>query len=327
MVSVIVPVYNSENYLVRCINSILSQTYTNFELILIDDGSTDSSGEICDQYLSDNRVRVIHKQNEGVSSARNMGMCEAVGEYMVFVDSDDYVEEDYLEKIITCGEYDFVTCYYMVDNSDSFVSVPFEDKEYATNDILDFIEENYKKLTYPVCRRYRSEIIKENRLQFNVEINYSEDLLFNLQYLSYVKSARTISASLYHYEKHEGSLSYRIIEWQDLNFTINMLGSAVEILYKGRDTAIVLNYFFWNLVRKYLTPIQFNGSFYQIIQQLKLINENNYVHNLFEGNSIITRSRFRRYFDYFMLKKIYFLASLLLKMEASLLKRGLIVRS
>ena len=96
-ISVIVPVYNVENYLPRCVDSILSQSFTDFELILVDDGSPDNSGKICDEYAEkDNRVRVFHKPNGGVSSARNLGLDNALGEFVTFIDSDDYVGREYL---------------------------------------------------------------------------------------------------------------------------------------------------------------------------------------------------------------------------------------
>lgn len=101
MISVIVPVYNTEKYLDRCIQSILSQTYSNIEILLIDDGSTDSSGVICDRYAEqDSRVRVFHKENGGVSSARNMGLDNAKGEWITFVDSDDYINDNFLQVVI-----------------------------------------------------------------------------------------------------------------------------------------------------------------------------------------------------------------------------------
>ena len=100
-ISVIVPVYNAEKYLHRCIDSILSQTFTDFELLLIDDGSKDGSGAICDEYAAkDNRVRVFHKENGGVSSARNLGLDNACGEWVTFVDADDYVRPSYLATYI-----------------------------------------------------------------------------------------------------------------------------------------------------------------------------------------------------------------------------------
>ena len=98
-ISVVIPIFNADKYLHRCINSVLSQSYTDFELLLIDDGSTDKSGKICDEYArEDDRVRVFHKENGGVSSARNLGLDNAKGEWVSFVDADDRVETDYLKK-------------------------------------------------------------------------------------------------------------------------------------------------------------------------------------------------------------------------------------
>ena len=102
MISVIVPVYNAEKYLHRCINSILAQTFVDIELLLIDDGSTDSSSVICDKYAKkDQRVRVFHKENGGVSSARNLGLDNAQGEWIAFVDGDDWVKETYLSNLLS----------------------------------------------------------------------------------------------------------------------------------------------------------------------------------------------------------------------------------
>ena len=100
LISVIVPVYNVEKYLNKCIDSIINQTYKNLEIILVDDGSQDSSGKICDEYTKkDNRIKVIHKENGGVSSARNIGLNNATGEWIAFIDADDWVDEEYLQTL------------------------------------------------------------------------------------------------------------------------------------------------------------------------------------------------------------------------------------
>ena len=102
MISVIIPVYNSEKYLHKCIDSVLSQSYTNFEVILVNDGSTDKSGAICDEYAEkDEKVRVFHKENGGVSSARNLGIEKAIGKYVCFIDSDDWVYDKLLESFFS----------------------------------------------------------------------------------------------------------------------------------------------------------------------------------------------------------------------------------
>ena len=114
MISVLVPVYNVEKYIRECLDSILAQTYSDFELILVDDGSTDDSGRICDEYgMKDDRIRVFHKENGGPSSARNMCLDKAKGEYLCFVDSDDIIRKDYLEKLmgaIKADESDLAVC-------------------------------------------------------------------------------------------------------------------------------------------------------------------------------------------------------------------------
>ena len=100
-ISVIIPVYNVESYLSKCIDSILCQTYTDFELLLVDDGSSDASGKICDMYKeNDNRIRVFHKKNEGVSKARNLALNNALGEFVIFVDSDDWIEPNTFELVL-----------------------------------------------------------------------------------------------------------------------------------------------------------------------------------------------------------------------------------
>ena len=119
LISIIIPVYNTEQYLSKCLDSVINQTYKNLEIIVIDDGSTDNSGKICDEYaLKDNRIKVVHKQNAGVSSARNIGLDIARGEYIAFIDSDDYIELDMYESLLKISSENFsdVTCsgYYLV---------------------------------------------------------------------------------------------------------------------------------------------------------------------------------------------------------------------
>ena len=139
-ISVIVPVYNTEKYLDECIQSILNQSFTNFELLLIDDGSTDRSGAICDQYAAkDERVRVFHKENGGVSSARNVGLDEAKGEWIAFVDSDDYLLSNALDLITDLENEDFVICSYQrfIENQNP-LSVIYESCRLNTQSLKRF---------------------------------------------------------------------------------------------------------------------------------------------------------------------------------------------
>lgn len=142
--SIIVPVYNVEQYLDNCINSILNQTYRNFELILIDDGSPDKSAEICDKYrLLDNRIKVIHKKNGGLSSARNAGLEIATGKYIGFVDSDDWINKDMYDKMLNLAEKneaDIVQCEYLEVYDNKIIMQPKENSEFEVSNKFDALE-------------------------------------------------------------------------------------------------------------------------------------------------------------------------------------------
>lgn len=194
MVSVIVPVYNVEKVMHYCINSILDQTNKKFELIIVDDGSIDYGGTVCDDYLQKNeRIKVIHKRNGGVSSARNVGMDVATGEYFCFVDSDDYVDINYLDSLefvkkqnplienIWCG-FQTVDGY---ESSNKIYSILFSESEICSYVSRQKIMDLHSKWldAGPVCKLYSSIIIHKHKLRFNEAISLGEDLLFNYQYL------------------------------------------------------------------------------------------------------------------------------------------------
>lgn len=193
MISIVVPVYNAERYLNRCIKSILAQTYTDFELLLIDDGSTDFSGGICDEYAAkEYRVRVFHKANGGVSSARNLGLQVAQGEWIAFVDSDDYIENDYLNMLKPKIDDEFI-----IDNSDVRGTI----SKYGTHEGLDMIKEcceSWKLLTV-WGKLYKSEYIKNKGIQFLSYLKTGEDTVFNLEYLSHINSVRFVEYMGYNY--------------------------------------------------------------------------------------------------------------------------------
>lgn len=142
LISVIVPVYNVEKYIDKCINSIINQTYKNLEIILVDDGSPDNCGNICDEYSKkDNRIIVIHKENGGVSSARNIGIKNAKGKWITFVDSDDWIENDYVEKLSKIGiqnKAEVVLCGYnrIYNNDKQPINAIGEIKDYNSYEYL-----------------------------------------------------------------------------------------------------------------------------------------------------------------------------------------------
>lgn len=175
--SIIVPVYKTEQYIEKCVTSILNQTYRDFELILIDDGSPDRCPQMCDEYQKlDSRVRVIHKKNGGVSSARNCGLEIACGTFIWFVDSDDYIEPFSLQQLYEAQKE---------KEADLYVFNTQQIQSFHTADIDEFFEKYY--FTYvlgfgPWNKLYRREIIQKNHLGFDVKETIGEDLLFNINY-------------------------------------------------------------------------------------------------------------------------------------------------
>ena len=213
MVSIIVPVYNVEEYLRECVDSVLNQTYSDVEVILVDDGSTDQSGNICDEYAKmDSRIKVIHKKNGGVSSARNAGIEVASGERIIFVDSDDCIHPRLLESYRELDD-DSVTllCDYTTDME--------EWKRFSLNDFQEHMEfvarKKFMKLFYkdymnpPFNKYFRADIIREHQIRFPEDMSLGEDLIFNMKYLAAAKSDyRILHGPFYYYrENRAGSLS------------------------------------------------------------------------------------------------------------------------
>lgn len=210
LISVIVPVYNVERCLNKCIESICEQAYQNVEIILADDGSTDSSSRMCDQLAAtDRRIRVIHKPNGGVSSARNAGIDAATGEYISFCDSDDYLEPDYLASLLQTAESNpdcghIWCCFQTVTGYQKENAVP---NYSAAEDIQRYTLQDYMTLhemwldAGPCNKLYRSDIIKSSGIRFPENLSLGEDWLFNLAYIDASKNGRiaVITKPLYNY--------------------------------------------------------------------------------------------------------------------------------
>ena len=223
-ISVIVPVYNVEQYLPRCIDSILAQTFTDFELLLIDDGSPDKSGEICDEYAErDSRIRVFHKKNGGVSSARNKGLELAWGNWIAFVDSDDIVLKTYLEDMYKYANQDnlIILTNYKKEGKDHIINLP---QSLSCNDeMVKFILKNdILSLSAPYSKLYNRKIILDNYIHFPIGIHMGEDGIFNIRYLNCINAIITINKTNYIVNNTEDSLSsnYYSFESEWLCFTI-----------------------------------------------------------------------------------------------------------
>lgn len=194
-ISVIVPVYNTEQYLHRCIDSVLAQTYQDFELLLIDDGSKDSSGAICDEYaVGDSRVKVFHKENGGVSSARNVGLDHARGEWITFVDSDDYIEENFLKSFEGNLDADLVVGNMVICEDGK---LPSDIKVGILPGIYTHIQSALKgNLTnHAFCAPWGKLFYKEciGDLHFDVRMTICEDTKFVYNYIAKAKDMRILS--------------------------------------------------------------------------------------------------------------------------------------
>lgn len=184
-VSLIIPVYRTEKYLRQCIDSVLSQTYGDIEVILVDDGSPDSCGEICDEYSArHNRIKVIHKANEGLSMARNDGISESTGDYIFFLDSDDYISPSCIESLVVASENGALAVIgYQLDlDSEKQIYTPSQAYgEYKTigDFYMNFANLFATKYNFAWGKLYRSDIIKNNGLRFTRGLSLVEDVIFN----------------------------------------------------------------------------------------------------------------------------------------------------
>lgn len=203
-ISIIVPVYNVEKYLNRCLDSIINQSFNDFELILINDGSTDKSGIICDKYAQiDKRVRVIHKKNEGVSLTRNLGISIAKGDYITFIDSDDWIEQDFLKKAIEYIKENNVSILitgFVFENNKKIFNIfnGKKDEIILNNEIKkEFLKQN--KFSWTVYDKfYKKEIIK--KYKFDSRFKIGEDMLFCWQMFKNVEEIGYLPLYKYHYD-------------------------------------------------------------------------------------------------------------------------------
>lgn len=248
-ISIIVPVYNVEKYLSRCIDSILAQTFTDFELLLIDDGSKDKSGEICDEYVKkDDRVRAFHKENGGASAARNVGLDKATGEYISFIDSDDWIGPDYYKDYFGNEDfkYDIIFQNYICHNQDGTMELKeLKDcsiKNGSVDEVVFYLLKEFK-FGWTWIKLFKHSIISKYNIRFEENIPLHEDELFSLQYCRHIKSLCIRNKANYHYYIYSSSLtrSFRdpikyiqistLLKNELLNFKANGIIEYIEIRY------------------------------------------------------------------------------------------------
>jgi len=231
MISIIVPIYNSEQYLVRCIESVLKQTYQDFELLLIDDGSTDSSFSICRRYaVLDTRVRIFRLSNGGVSRARNYGLSKVVGDWITFLDSDDWLSNDYLEVLQENANREtlnIVQAY--VTSLDVVQAWPIKFDcgcfNWSENSTIDNV------LVYgtPWGKLYNKQIILSNKIQFDESVSNHEDHLFYFTYLLHVERIHIFNRGCYYYRiSRESSLSRKMPDYRALLYVYKRLRAIYD---------------------------------------------------------------------------------------------------
>lgn len=222
LVSIIIPVYNTEKYLKNCLESVINQTYKNLEIICIDDGSTDKSLEVLKQFeAKDNRIKVISQNNQGVSAARNQGLDNANGKYLMFVDSDDWIESSMIEELYTLAEKENADAiitgilYENIAEKQLSYRIPTSKRWLSRNNLLN-----------PVANKFhRTEIIKKFNIHFENNIRLGEDFLFNMDVFSRGNKILIFPKIFYHYVFHGKNTVYNIEKRKDIFLVLDEISN------------------------------------------------------------------------------------------------------
>lgn len=262
LVGIIIPVYNVEKYIRRCLDTVISQTYKNIEVLLIDDGSSDSSYSICQEYSKkDNRLKLLHKENGGVSSARNIGIDVANGKYISFVDADDWVEPDYIEMLIKTmggGNNVIVFCQHFSNgNDDKYINCGVYEGNY-----VDFFREDIK-IGYVWEGLYPKSLISD--LRFDENFTIGEDTVFVYSVAKKAEKLYRLPIRLYHYFDRIDSAVYstfnegkmtRLYSWEQI---IKIYADDKYCCNKAKATMVIS----WNLLRNYYFDEIFRKKYYK----------------------------------------------------------------
>ena len=214
LLSIIVPVYDVERYLPKCIDSILAQTFTDFELILVEDGSPDNCPALCDAAAAkDARIRVLHQKNGGLSAARNAGLDAARGKWIGFVDSDDYIAPEMYEalyKAVQSTGADLALCDYAeVDETGAPCLPPYTGLAQRIFTGRELLKRATNTMAQPAWNKlYRRDLLVDHQIQFTSEVRWAEDLVFNMQYLEYANVLVSIPEAGYYYVQNPQSICH-----------------------------------------------------------------------------------------------------------------------
>lgn len=248
LISVVMPVYNVENYVERCLDSIINQTYINIELIIVNDGSKDSSLSICNKFAKeDKRIKIVNKENGGLSSARNAGLSEATGTYIYFVDSDDYCEKNIIDELYSAlvnTESDLSICGFKKEKEGCE-----KEKGININYDIEVLDKEQTLLNtayyggYVWNKLYDMRIIREHNLKFDETIQSNEDLIFLVEYMLYCNKSCYVNKELYHYIIRENSITQQKGEkYKTLIINANRGLDKIESML-SKESLALRNYF------------------------------------------------------------------------------------
>lgn len=324
-ISIIVPIYNSEKTIKKCIDSVIQQTNQNWELILINDGSIDNSEQICLEYeKEDERIKFLTQENQGVSVARNKGLDIVTGDYIMFLDSDDYLEAVAIEifnKVISENlNVDLIMCgYYNVRNEEKN-KVHMNSCKLQNN--IDVIKKmstrtNFNFLRPPHEKLFKSKIIKDQNIRFDVNMDLCEDLCFVLEYLKYVNNCVIIEDCLFDIVVRQGSLSRS--NRDNIMEIIEKMQNKYNELLEGKDIdkRLIGDVVFSNIMFGINMPVIFN---WKSEQTNKLYSE---IRNYEELNKLTIKDISEKYYKliYILLKtKNYMALKFLVKIKNSIMK-------
>ena len=284
--SIIIPVFNSQQYIVRCLNSIINQKYKDFEVIIIDDGSTDASGAICDSFAEkDKRIFVEHCINGGVVKARKRGVEKAKGDYVVWVDSDDYISDNYLElfaKAIEKNNPDVISCgFAMVNTNDEITKKPLKNKVYK-DELFDELKENTlfsRRITKPNlgcfsvnlwAKAIKTDLARKYQLMVPDNIRMGEDIAVIIPLLFNCSSVEEIEDCGYYYQNNPSSMSYRFDkdEIKKAKVLVNHLNNTLGA-YKEK-TNMLWYYFLRRYVVGLINHSNNYSDYYETIIQIDI---------------------------------------------------------
>lgn len=250
--SIIIPLYNKEEYVERCISSVIAQDFTDYELIIVNDGSTDKSAEIAARKFSEKRIHLINTSNRGVSVARNIGLKEAKGEFLIFIDADDYISPNYLSNIINISHQYEADLYVWgmtkeVSKDEAKVIVPkakgmFQHDEFIHEMINEQYEANRGIMGYVWNKMMKRTIIETHKIRFSPFMASMEDYDFNLQYYRHIENAYFFDESGYHYSWHPVKSPEKGIDYASLIDTHRRCMLQINKLspYSGSDYRKIL---------------------------------------------------------------------------------------